>query len=65
MEITFIDLPRQPNKGQLCICKCPEWCDLGCQVAMWNGDEFEYPEQSNDRFNDLVIGWIPINLTNN
>lgn len=53
------DLTKKPDMGQLCICECPGWCSLGYQIAEWDGKQFIYPEQPNDDFNELVIGWMP------
>lgn len=50
-----------PIKDQLCLCKCPDWCILGFQIAMWNGDFFTYPELQNGDFDLSVEEWIPLN----
>jgi len=39
------------------ICYCPEWNCSGYQIAQWNTKEFEYEEQPNDMFSDLVEEW--------
>lgn len=46
--------------NQMVICRCPHWNDEGYQIAIWNGDEFEYSGQPNDEFNSLVIAFMPI-----
>jgi hypothetical protein len=50
-----------PETGQLCLCKCPNWCSLGLQVAEWTGKKFDYPEVPNDEFDSLVEQWMPLN----
>lgn len=49
-----------PKKGQLCLCKCPEWCSLGFQVAEWTGKKFDFPEIPNDMLDSLVEEWMPL-----
>jgi hypothetical protein len=46
--------------GQLALCKCPEWCDTGFQVAIWKGDGFKV-ENDGGIFNDCVIEFLPLN----
>ena len=48
------------KRGQLVVCKCPEWNDEGFQIATWEGEEFEYSGQPNDMFNELVVAFLPI-----
>ena len=60
MDLNFKGLREKPSNGQLCVCRCPDWCELGYQVATWTGTEFEYPEQPNYMFNDSVIAWLPL-----
>ncbi|MXV39333.1 hypothetical protein GO491_11710 [Flavobacteriaceae bacterium Ap0902] len=55
-----IEESKKLNAGQIVICRCPEWNHEGYQVAEWNGSEFEYSGQPNDKFNDLVIAFTPI-----
>lgn len=50
--------------NDMVIAKCPEWNEEGFQIATWNGKEFEYSGQSNDMFNGLVTGFMPINTEN-
>lgn len=45
---------------QLCLCRCPHWCEEGYQVATWNGSEFEYSADPNGSFNDHVIAFMPL-----
>lgn len=47
--------------NQLVICRCPNWCDEGYQIARWNGKEFEYNSDPNGTFNDYVIAFLPLN----
>jgi len=49
-----------PADGQLCLCRCPGWCDIGYQVARFEDDMFQYDEQSNDMFDANVIAWLPL-----
>ena len=51
---------KTPNESQLVICRCPEWNDEGYQVAIFENNEFQYTDQQNDMFNDLVIAWLPL-----
>jgi hypothetical protein len=44
-------------KNRPVLCYCPEWNDSGYQVAFWNGKEFIYPEQPNERFGGYVERW--------
>lgn len=46
--------------GQLCLCRCPNWCDEGYQVAKWTGSEFEYDADPNGSFNNYVIAFMPL-----
>jgi predicted transcriptional regulator len=52
---------KTPKEGQLVICRCPDWCDEGYQIATFEDNEFQFSGQSNDQFNDLVIAWTPLN----
>lgn len=49
------------KRNQLVICRCPNWCDEGYQVAKWNGSEFEYDSDPNGTFNEYVIAFMPLN----
>lgn len=48
------------NRGQMVICRCPDWCNEGYQVAEWNGEEFEYDAQPNGAFDSTVVAFLPI-----
>ena len=50
----------QPRKGQLCICKCPEWCPTGFQIAEFDGNKFQCIDHPNPDFDLLVIEWLPL-----
>jgi hypothetical protein len=50
-----------PDTGQLCLCKCPNWCRSGFQVAEWDGVKFDFDESPNDMFDGDVIEWMPLN----
>jgi hypothetical protein len=43
---------------QLVLTKCPDWCEEGFQVAVWNGKEFEFRAQPNDMFNEHVTDFM-------
>ena len=45
------------EKDQVVVVKCPEWCEAGFQVASWNGVEFEYADQPNDKFHGNVVSF--------
>ena len=47
----------KPQRERVLICYCPEWSEIGYQVAKWNGKEFYYDEQPNNDFNGLVEKW--------
>lgn len=51
---------KQPLDGQLCLCRCPGWCDEGYQVAVFEDGEFHYSGESNNWLNEYVIAWMPI-----
>lgn len=51
---------KTPIKDQLCLCKCPNWCSEGIQVARYDGSEFDYEDSPNHMFDDNVIGWLPL-----
>lgn len=57
MDWIDIDSKIKPSINRPVLCYCPEWSELGYQVAEWNGKEFEYSEQPNDLFNGLVLKW--------
>lgn len=46
-----------PPKNRPLICYCPEWCDEGYKIAIWNGDEFLYQNQPNNGFNQCIEKW--------
>lgn len=48
------------NKNQLCLCRCPDWCEEGYQVAKWNGMKFEYEADPNGGFDRYVKAFIPL-----
>ena len=52
---------KKPEKGQLCICRCPEWCDEGYQIATYDGEGFDYDNAPNGSFNEYVIAWLALN----
>lgn len=47
----------------MCICRCPNWCEIGLQIAQWNKEEgkFDYPESPNEQFDSTVIAFAPLN----
>lgn len=49
------------KRGQLVVCKCPDWNEEGFQIAVWNGREFEYSGQQNDWFNEYVEEFAKLN----
>ena len=56
----YKNISEKPERGQLCLCKCPEWCASGLQVAEWDGKEFTYEEVPNEMFNELVTEYVPL-----
>ena len=61
----YLTRNSSPKEGQLCICKCPNWNELGFQIATFKKGEFTYPEQPNDAFDKNVIAYCPINEDGN
>jgi hypothetical protein len=53
---------EMPENGQLCLCRCPHWCELGYQVAVFENGIFDYPEAPNSRFHENVIAWNPLDI---
>ena len=60
------------TENQMCICRCPDWCEEGYQIATWNGEKFEYDADPNGGFDKSVIAFFPLTddgypsrLTNN
>jgi len=51
---------KNPVKGRMCICRCPNWCELGYQIAQWDGEKFDFPESPNPWFDRDVIAWMPL-----
>ena len=45
---------------QMVLARCPNWCASGYQVCKWNGEEFEFDEQTNDLFDRDVIAFMPL-----
>ena len=55
------DRAKLLTKNQMCICRCPDWCDEGYQIAKWNGEAFEYDADPNGGFDQHVIAFLPLN----
>jgi len=51
---------EKPKEGQLCLCRCPNWCSSGYQVAIFEDGIFQFDEQPNDWFDGDVIAWLPL-----
>lgn len=51
----------QLKRGELYLCFCPEWCTLSYQIATWEGDRFDYPDSTNDEFDNYVKSYLPLN----
>ena len=60
-NIKFKGRDKKPERDQLCVCRCPNWCEEGYVVAMWDGGQFYYAAQPNDNFDSSVIAWYAIN----
>ena len=59
--IEFKKYPEnKPEYGDVCLCECPEWRNVGYDVAIWTGKKFDDSEMNNDMFNDCVIGFCVI-----
>lgn len=56
----YLTRKSTPKEGQLCICRCPNWNELGFQIATFENGEFTYPEQPNDDFDKNVLAYCPI-----
>ena len=55
-----LEQAKKLKYNQMVICRCPNWCSLGYQVAYWNGEMFEYDDDPNGGFNDHVIAFMPL-----
>jgi hypothetical protein len=51
---------KQPEEGQLVICRCPNWNEEGYQIAQYENGEFAYCGQPNNMFDENVIAWLPL-----
>lgn len=51
---------ENPYEGQVCICRCPNWCELGYQIAIFEDGIFDFPESPNFSFDKQVIAWKPL-----
>lgn len=51
---------KEPQEGQLCLCRCPEWCEEGYQIAIYEDGIFQYSDQPNGYFDRKVIAWMPL-----
>lgn len=49
-----------PKVGQLCLCRCPDYCEEGYVVATFDGMVFDTLGSPNDALNEHVIGWIAL-----
>jgi len=49
------------NEDQMCICRCPNWCESGYQIATWDGERFDYADSPNDMFDRDVVAFFPLN----
>jgi len=49
---------KELDYDQLVVCRCPNWCSSGYQVARWNGEEFYFDEQPNDMFHRDVVAFM-------
>ena len=54
------DRAKLLTENQMCICRCPDWCDEGYQIAKWNGENFEYDNDPNGGFDRHVIAFLPL-----
>ena len=52
---------EKPKTGQLCICRCPDWCEEGYQIATFDGEKFDYDAATNSFFDENVIAWLALN----
>ena len=57
MKWISVDDKLQPKDGQTVVCKCPDWCEEGYQIAKWDGRIFRYESQPNLMFNNYVKKW--------
>lgn len=55
-------IKENPEQGQLCFCRCPNWNDSGFQITRYASKKgFYYEDQLNPLFNDYVEHWYPLN----
>ena len=50
---------------QLCICYCPEWCDEGFQIGVWdkNSGTFESVGIKKEYFDKTVKEFCPLDIS--
>lgn len=60
--IEWIDYNKEnksPPKNSALLVYCPEWSDIGYEVAVWNGSNFEDEIRGED-IHDYVLKWCLI-----
>ena len=57
MEWHVVDKNEKIPIRRPLLCYCPMWCDIGYQVAVFDGKEFSYEDQPNEMFDRNVLEW--------
>ncbi len=53
----WMSISDVPPIGRPLLCYCPDWSDLGYQVAEYKSGRFDYADAPNDSFDDCVEQW--------
>ena len=52
----YTETAKNPPQNRALLVYCPEWCDIGYAVAVWNGANFEDEIRGED-IHDYVEKW--------
>lgn len=64
MKVKMNTVLDEPKQNEDLICFCPNWNEIGYQIARYEDGEFTYPEQPNNWFHENVIGWAYLHPQN-
>ena len=54
--IDYTQIHNKPPKNRALLVYCPDWCDIGYAVVVWNGSSFEDEMRGTD-INDYIVKW--------
>lgn len=62
MKIMIKFKKENPKKwaGEACIVECPNYCQSGYQIAIWNG--YDWENDMGDTITEYVTGWAILNV---